>query len=117
MCETRACPVVHFASERCVDGGQLFTCDDVRMHVHFKLDADADSHPLCYCFGYTKEHVRQDIAENGETNIAEWITERVQTDECAVGGRTRAAAAALVKFEQSSMSSADEQVVTVCTWA
>lgn len=48
------------------------------MHVHFKPEADTNPYPLCYCFDYTKEYVREDIAENGETNTADWITEHVQ---------------------------------------
>ncbi|MCL7417820.1 MAG: hypothetical protein M8354_08280 [Halalkalicoccus sp.] len=79
ICKTQDCPVVYFADEL----DQRFETDAIRVRANFKLDADADPYPLCYCFGYDRSHVRQDIEENGETNIAEWITERVQAEECA----------------------------------
>lgn len=79
ICKTQDCPVVYFADEL----DQQFHVDVIRERPNFKLDADADPYPLCYCFGYDKEHIRQDIEENGETNIDDWITERVQAEECA----------------------------------
>ena len=79
ICKSQDCPVVYFADEL----DQQFETDVIRVRANFKLDADADPYPLCYCFGYDKGHVREDIAEDGETNIDEWITERVQAEECA----------------------------------
>jgi hypothetical protein len=79
ICKTQDCPVVYFADER----DQQFEMDVIRERPNFKLEADADPYPLCYCFGYDKGHIREDIEENGETNIDEWITERVQAEECA----------------------------------
>jgi hypothetical protein len=79
ICKTQDCPVVYFADEL----DQQFEIDVIRERPNFKLDADAGPYPLCYCFGYGKEHIRQNIEENGETNIDDWITERVQAEECA----------------------------------
>lgn len=79
VCKTQDCPVVYFVDEL----DQQFEVNVIRERPNFKLGTDARPYPLCYCFGYTKEHVRQDIAENGETDIDDWITERVQTEECA----------------------------------
>ena len=79
ICKTTDCPVVYFTDEL----DQQFHIDVIRERANFKLDADADPYPLCYCFGYDKAHVRQEIEENGETTIDDWITERVQAEECA----------------------------------
>jgi hypothetical protein len=79
ICKTQDCPVVYFTDEL----DQQFETDVIREQPNFKLEADADPYPLCYCFGYNKSHIHQDIEENGETDIDEWITERVQAEECA----------------------------------
>lgn len=79
ICETTDCPVVYFTEEL----DQQFEVDVIRETPNFKLKDDERQYPLCYCFGYGKEHVYEDISENGETNIADWITERVQAEECA----------------------------------
>lgn len=79
ICKTQDCPIVYFADER----EQQFEIDVIRERPNFKLSADAEPYPLCYCFGFDKEHVRETLADDGETNIADWITERVQAEECA----------------------------------
>lgn len=79
ICKTEECNVVYFADEL----DQRFHIDVIRKRPNFKLDADADPYPLRYCFGHDKQHIRADVAENGETDIDEWITERVQAEECA----------------------------------
>lgn len=79
ICTTRDCPVVYFADEL----DQRFETNVVRVRVNAKLEADAEPYPLCYCFGYDRFHVREDVAADGETTIDDWITERVQAEECA----------------------------------
>lgn len=79
ICTTTGCPVVYFADEL----DQRFETDAIRVPVNAKLEAEDDPYPLCYCFGYEKSHVREEITENGETTVAEWIAERVQAEECA----------------------------------
>jgi hypothetical protein len=39
--------------------------------------------PLCYCFGYTREHVRTDIERGGSTGIPERIKAEIQGGFCA----------------------------------
>ncbi|MCL7418456.1 MAG: hypothetical protein M8354_11550 [Halalkalicoccus sp.] len=79
ICKAQDCPVVYFADEL----DQQFEIDVIRERPNFKLENDEEPYPLCYCFGYNKEHIRQDIEANGETDIDDWITERVQAEECA----------------------------------
>lgn len=42
----------------------------------------ADPVPLCYCFGYDRRAVREDIKAKGSTGIPGLITQRVKTGEC-----------------------------------
>ena len=41
-----------------------------------------DPIPLCYCFGYDRKGVRDDIQRNGKTDILKTITQRVKDGEC-----------------------------------
>ena len=41
-----------------------------------------DPMPLCYCFGYDRKAVRDDIRRIGDTDIQRTITERVKAGEC-----------------------------------
>lgn len=79
ICDSTDCPVVYFTDEL----DQRFEVDVIRKTPNFKLEDDERPYLLCYCFGYGKKHVYEDISENGETNIADWITEQVQTEGCA----------------------------------
>ena len=65
ICETTECPVVYFTEEL----DQRFQINAIRETPNFKLENDERPYPLCYCFGYGKEHVNEDISENEETNI------------------------------------------------
>ncbi len=38
--------------------------------------------PLCYCFGYDREAVHDDIRRTGDTDIQRIITQRVRAGEC-----------------------------------
>jgi len=38
--------------------------------------------PLCYCFGYDRKAVHDDIRCNGKTDIQKIITQRVKAGEC-----------------------------------
>lgn len=105
ICKTQDRPVVYFADEL----DQQFETDVIRERPNFKLEADADSYPLCYCFGYNRSHIRQDIEENGETNISEWITERVQAEECACRSKSPLGGCCLGNVK-AAISEAQEEV-------
>ena len=79
VCKAQGCSVVYFADET----DQQWEVDDVRVPVNFKLEADDRPYPLCYCFGYGKDDVADELERTGESTVVEWITERVQAEECA----------------------------------
>lgn len=71
------CPVVYYSS----DGKHIFTKGDVRYRVGFK-EQNAP-HDVCYCFGYTKEIIEDDINKNGKTDIPKIISAEVKAGNCA----------------------------------
>ena len=77
FCRTPTCPVVYFS----LDGGQVFTVEQVREHVYQK-ESTADEIFVCYCFRHTVGEIR---AASPEARLA--ILEDVQTgieaDQCA----------------------------------
>lgn len=79
LCQTLDCELVYFSDET----AQQFETDDVRVPVNFKIDGDERPYPLCYCFGYGKEDVTSELDNTGESTVVDWITERVQAEECA----------------------------------
>ena len=52
FCASPSCPVVYFSDNR------HFTIDDLRVRVGLKEKDDPI--PLCYCFGFSEEDVRED---------------------------------------------------------
>ncbi len=79
VCRDRECSVLYFSG----DHEQIWSTSDCRITVGFKQPVDEPPHPVCYCFGYTEENIAEEIEETGESTVVEWITERVQADECA----------------------------------
>lgn len=71
------CPVVYFSS----DGSHIFTRGDVRYRVGSK-EKDPP-HDICYCFGYTKEIIEEDLRKNGKTDIPKLISAEVKAGNCA----------------------------------
>lgn len=79
VCRERSCPLLYFSS----DHRQTWKPSDVRTLVGFKQPRDAPSHPVCYCFGYIEENIAEEIKATGKSKVVEWITKRVQNEECA----------------------------------
>lgn len=79
VCTAQDCDIVYFTDEL----DQQFGTDDVRVTVNFKLDAEDRPYPLCYCFGYHKQDVISEVKDTGRSSVVEWITDRVQAEECA----------------------------------
>jgi len=43
----------------------------------------ADPIPVCYCFGFTRRDIHDEIAETGRSRIAEQISAEVKAGNCA----------------------------------
>src|SRR5260370_18512794 len=55
FCSARDCSIVYFEDK----GGQQFTVDDLQIRVGLKVNDDPI--PLCYCFGFDENHIRDEI--------------------------------------------------------
>jgi len=75
FCASPDCPVVYFSRER------SFTTGDLRVCVGLK-QKDGPI-PLCYCFGFSEDAVREEIATQGHTKIPLRITALIKERMCA----------------------------------
>jgi hypothetical protein len=75
FCASPDCQVVYFSRER------SFTTGDLRLRVGLKEKAGPI--PLCYCFGFSEQTVREEIAAGGKTTIPQRITALVKERMCA----------------------------------
>ena len=76
FCKASDCDTVYFSAL----GDHIVTKDMLRVRVGIKETEDPA--PLCYCFGYDRKDVRDDIRRTGKTDIQRKITERVRAGEC-----------------------------------
>jgi hypothetical protein len=81
FCAARECPVVYFEEQ----GSRRFTLDDLRVRVGVKESADPI--PLCYCFGFDENHIRDEISQTGTTTIPERISRLIREGLCACEAR------------------------------
>ncbi len=75
FCRTPECDVVYFARDH------VFRKPDLKVRVGLK--EHEDTAPLCYCFGYTRAGILQDIQVHGRTEILERVKAEVQAALCA----------------------------------
>jgi hypothetical protein len=76
FCDAPDCDTVYVSAL----GDHLIAKDQLTVRVGLKETADPI--PLCYCFGYDRQMVREDIRRKGETDIQQSITQRVRAGEC-----------------------------------
>lgn len=75
-CETPSCEVVYFSNET----EQYFAKRDVRVRVGVKENEDPI--PICYCFDFTQQMVRDELLATGATNIPEVIARETNAGRC-----------------------------------
>ena len=78
FCAAPGCDVVYFPLN---PAAPSFRRADLQVEVGVKkLD---DPIPLCYCFGVTREDIRNEVRQSGKSSAAERITAEVKADKCA----------------------------------
>jgi len=87
FCASPTCPVVYFSPERC------FTTSDVRTRVGLK-EKDGPV-PLCYCFGFNEEDLREEIKAEGHTTVPQRISALIKERMCACEERNPSGACCL----------------------
>jgi Zinc binding domain len=81
FCATRECPTVYFEEH----GPRVFTNDDLRVNVGVK--ANSDPIPVCYCFGFDEDHLREETSQTGSTTIPDRISSLIREGLCACEAR------------------------------
>nr|WP_272873323.1 (2Fe-2S)-binding protein [Alteribacter salitolerans] len=74
FCPAKDCPVVYFDKNK-----KTYRKTDVKVSVYHK-DASSDT-PVCYCFNWTKEKLKNAI-QTEEVNPIEQIRENIKKDRC-----------------------------------
>lgn len=78
FCEAQDCDVVYFALD---SQAPVFRRADLLVRVGVKETADPI--PVCYCFGFTRGDIHEEIAETGRSTVTERITAEVKGGNCA----------------------------------
>jgi hypothetical protein len=86
-CASPDCEVVYFSSEHC------FTTGDLRIRVGLKEKEGPI--PLCYCFGFQEQDLRDEIGAEGRTNIPQRISAFIKAGMCACEERNPSGACCL----------------------
>ena len=76
FCDAPDCNTVYVSAL----GDHVITKDLLTVRVGIKETVDPI--PLCYCFGYDRKDVRDDVRRKGDTGIQKIITDRVGAGEC-----------------------------------
>ena len=76
FCDAPDCDTVYVSAL----GDHIVTKDMLVVRVGIKETEDPI--PLCYCFGYDRKAIHDDIRRNNDTDIQRIITERVKAGEC-----------------------------------
>lgn len=75
FCETAECSVVYFSTI-----GDTFTIQDLKVPI-FQKDNSADA-PVCYCFGWSRQRLQNELALTGIGTAIESITAHIQAKRC-----------------------------------
>lgn len=76
FCDAPDCDTVYISAL----GDHLIAKDMLTVRVGIKETEDPI--PLCYCFGYDRQAIRDDIRRTGDTQIQNLITQRVRAGDC-----------------------------------
>lgn len=96
FCSERDCSIVYFE-----DGGrEHFTVDDLHIRVGVKVKDDPI--PLCYCFGFDENHIRDEIERIGNTSIPDKISGLIREGLCACEARNPAGMCCLGEVNKST---------------
>lgn len=75
FCTTEDCEIVYFD----VNNKKYFV-SDIKVAVHQK--DDSVNTPICYCFDWTKEKIKQYVEKESTTNPIEHIRENIKENRC-----------------------------------
>ncbi len=76
FCKTPDCPVLYYGAD-----GRLVEKDASSVRVGVKENDDPV--PLCYCFGFSREDVRRQVADRADSDIPARIAAEIKAGRCA----------------------------------
>ncbi len=78
FCEAPACDAVYFSAD---PKAPIFRRADLLVRVGMKEVADPI--PVCYCFGFTRKDIADEVARTGGSTVPRRITIEVKAGNCA----------------------------------
>ena len=78
FCDDPACDVVYFGADT---KAPLF--GRASLWVRVGLKEQTDPIPVCYCFGFTRQNIVDDVRRKGKPTIPEQIKAQVKAGRCA----------------------------------
>jgi hypothetical protein len=78
FCEARGCDVVYFSSD---PQAPVFRRGDLLVRVGAKEQVDPI--PVCYCFGFTRKAIQDEVAKTAHSTVADRIATEVKAGNCA----------------------------------
>lgn len=96
FCSERDCSIVYFEDK----GREHFTVDDLRIRVGVKVKDDPI--PLCYCFGFDENHIRDEIERTGSTTIPDKVSGLIREGLCACEARNPAGVCCLGEVNKAA---------------
>src|SRR5258708_33197546 len=78
FCDSSDCEVVYFALDA---GAPRFCREDLVVRAGAKETADPI--PICYCVGFTRQDIWDEIRSTGKSTVAKRITAEVEAGRCA----------------------------------
>jgi hypothetical protein len=78
FCAARDCDVVYFAFD---SQAPVFRRGDLLIRVGAKEESEPI--PVCYCFGFTRKDIENEIEETGGSAVADRISAEVKAGRCA----------------------------------
>lgn len=75
FCSTKDCDVVYFDSNN-----KVYLVPDINVAVHQKDDSPTT--PICYCFDWTKEKIKEYVEKGLTPNPIEHIRENIKEQRC-----------------------------------
>ena len=78
FCDASDCDLVYFALDA---EAPRFRREDLVVRVGAK--ETTDPLPICYCFGFTRQDIWDEIRSTGKSTVTERITAEVKADRCA----------------------------------
>jgi NAD(P)H-nitrite reductase large subunit len=78
FCDSPDCDLVYFAFD---PQAPAFRREDLSVRVGVKETSNPI--PICYCFGFTRQDIQEEIRATGQSTVAKRIAAEVEAGRCA----------------------------------